>query len=59
MYLKSPSSPDDWQAILKDFEELWNLALCVGAIVGNLLICSAQTTVDPCSTTIRDFLVLY
>lgn len=32
IYLKPPCSPDDWQAISNDFEEVWNLPHCVGAI---------------------------
>ena len=32
IYVRPPSSPDDWREISKEFEDLWNLPHCVGAI---------------------------
>lgn len=33
-YLKVPSSPQEWKKIADEFERLWNLPHCVGAIDG-------------------------
>ena len=32
IYVRPPSSPDDWREISRGFEDLWNLPHCVGAI---------------------------
>ena len=34
LYVKPPSSNDEWEAISQDFEELWNLPHVIGAIDG-------------------------
>ena len=34
IYVRPPSSPDDWREISRGFEDLWNLPHCVGAIDG-------------------------
>ena len=33
-YLRPPKTTDDWKNISKDFDEIWNLPHCVGAIDG-------------------------
>ena len=33
-YLRPPKTADDWKRIAKDFNEIWNLPHCVGAIDG-------------------------
>ena len=34
IYVRPPSSPDDWREISRGFEDLWNSPHCVGAIDG-------------------------
>ena len=34
LYLKPPTCPEDWKAISKDFEEVWNFPHVLGAIDG-------------------------
>ena len=34
MYLKPPTCPEDWKAISKEFEEVWNFPHVIGAIDG-------------------------
>ena len=31
-YLRSPSTEEEWKQISNDFEEIWNLPHCIGAI---------------------------
>ena len=33
-YVKAPSTLNDWENIIKDFEEIWNMPHCLGAIDG-------------------------
>ena len=33
-YLRPPKTADDWKRIAKDFNEIWSLPHCVGAIDG-------------------------
>lgn len=39
--LKPPSSPMEWIKIAKDFEELWNYPMCVGAVDGKHVVLQA------------------
>ena len=34
IYLRSPSTEQEWKQISNDFEEIWNLPHCTGAIDG-------------------------
>ena len=34
IYLRSPSTEQEWKQIGNDFEEIWNLPHCIGAIDG-------------------------
>lgn len=34
LYLKAPSSPENWTALSKEFEKKWNFIHCIGAIDG-------------------------
>ena len=34
IYLRSPSTEQEWKQISNDFEEIWNLPHCIGAIDG-------------------------
>ena len=43
IYLKPPSSPDEWQAISNDFKELWNLPHCITGIDGKHVTFHAKT----------------
>ena len=33
-FVKTPTTPQDWENIIKDFDEIWNMSHCLGAIDG-------------------------
>ena len=33
-YMKSPSTPEEWDIIAKEYEDIWNLVHCIGSIDG-------------------------
>ena len=33
-FLKTPTTPQDWENIIKDFDEICNMLHCLGAING-------------------------
>ena len=40
-YVKMPSYEEEWLAVSKDFEEIWNFPNCVGAIDGKHIVTQA------------------
>ena len=34
LYIRPPRTSDDWKNIAKDFENIWNLPYCIGAMAG-------------------------
>ena len=38
---KMPSNPDEWLAVSKDYEVLWNFPHCLGAIDGKHIVIQA------------------
>ena len=37
-YVKMPASEEEWLAVSKDFEQIWNFSNCVGAIDGKHVV---------------------
>ena len=33
-FVKTPTTPQDWENIINDFDEIWNIPHCLGAIDG-------------------------
>ena len=54
IYVRPPSSPDDWREISRGFEDLWNLPHCVGAIDGKHVNMKCPNN-SPCSKRVGDW----
>ena len=46
IYLRSPSTEQEWKQISDDFEEMWNLHHCIGAIDGKQLQLNVPKNLD-------------
>ena len=33
-YMKSPSTPEEWDLIAKEYEDIWDLVHCIGSTDG-------------------------
>ena len=33
-FVKTPTTPQNWENIIKNFDEIWNMRYCLGAIDG-------------------------
>ena len=40
-YVKMPSTEEEWIAVSKQFEQMWNFANCLGAIDGKHVVIQA------------------
>ena len=53
-YVKMPSYEEEWLAVSKDFEEIWNFPNCVGAIDGKHIVTQAPRNAGCCSLILRE-----
>ena len=58
IYLRSPSAEQEWKQISNDFEEIWNLPHCIGAIDGKHIAIECQKNLDQNISTTKAFLAL-
>ena len=58
IYPRSPSTEQEWKQISDDFEEMWNLPHCLGAIDGKQLQLNVPKNLDENISTTKAFLAL-
>ena len=59
IYMRTPSTENEWKHIAEDFAELWNLPHCLGAIDGKHIGVDCPQKVGHITIIIKIFFVWY
>jgi hypothetical protein len=59
LYVKPPSTEEDWKGITTEFGNIWSFPNCIGAIDGKHVAIQVQPVLGPRTTTIKGLTLLF